>query len=81
MTNEAPTLTTFETKPPTLQEAQDIVGGYVEMTYSATQPDVQILINEDGISLALGANPAATILCGKPIVGNVVVLKEAALWD
>ena len=36
---------TLETKP-TLQQAQEIVGGLVEMVHSPSNPDVQVLVNE-----------------------------------
>ena len=34
---------TFEHQKPTLEEAQEIVGGYVEMVHSPNNPDIQIL--------------------------------------
>ena len=60
-------ITTFEHKQPTLEAAQEMVGGMVEMVRSPTNPDIQILVNEEG-------------LCGTGIVGNAVILKGDARW-
>ena len=42
-------ITVMEDKKPTLEEAQKIVGGLVEMVHSPKQPDWQILVNEEGL--------------------------------
>jgi hypothetical protein len=42
-------ITVFEDNQPTLQEAQKIVGGLVEMVHSPSEPDWQILVNEEGL--------------------------------
>jgi len=42
-------ITTFEHKQPTLEAAQEMVGGMVEMVRSPTNPDIQILVNEEGL--------------------------------
>jgi hypothetical protein len=70
----------YETKAPTLQEAQEIVGGYVEMVRSPTQRDWQVLVNEEGLLLNLPFNSEATELCGTGIVGPAIVLKGDARW-
>jgi len=72
---------TFEDKQPTLQEAQKIVGGFVEMVRSPTNPDIQILVNEEGLIQGLPCNKEATELCDTGIVGNAVILKGNARWD
>jgi hypothetical protein len=72
---------TFEDKQPTLQEAQKIVGGFVEMVRSPTNPDIQILVNEEGLIQGLPFNKEATELCDTGIVGNAVILKGNARWD
>ena len=45
-------ITVFEDRQPTLAEAQEIVGGLVEMVRSPTKPDWQILVNEEGFCLS-----------------------------
>lgn len=70
----------FETKQPTLEEAQGIVGGYVELVRSPTRPEWQILVNEEGLLKDLPFNEEATELCGTGIVGNAIILKGDAKW-
>ena len=70
----------FKDKQPTLEEAQQIVGGLVEMVRSPTKPDWQILVNEEGLIEGLPFNEEATELCGTGIVGPAVVLKGEAKW-
>ena len=71
---------TFEHQQPTLEEAQEIVGGYVEMVHSPNNPEIQILVNEEGLLTGLPFNKEATELCGTGIVGNAVILKGDAKW-
>ena len=71
----------FEDRRPTLEEAQRLVGGLVEMVRSPTQPDWQILVNEEGLLDGLPFNEEASKLCGTGIVGPAVVLKGEARWD
>lgn len=71
----------FEDRRPTLEEAQRLVGGLVEMVRSPTQPDWQVLVNEEGLLEGLPFNEEASKLCGTGIVGPAVVLKGEARWD
>jgi len=71
----------FEDRRPTLEEAQRLVGGLVEMVRSPTQPDWQVLVNEEGLLDGLPFNEEASKLCGTGIVGPAVVLKGEARWD
>ena len=73
-------ITVFEDNQPTLQEAQKIVGGLVEMVHSPSEPDWQILVNEEGFLTGLPFNAEATELCGTGIVGPAIVLKGDAKW-
>ena len=73
-------ITVFEDRQPTLEEAQKIVGGLVELVYSPKQPDWQILVNEEGLFEDLPFNAEATELCGTGIVGPAIVLKGEAKW-
>ena len=66
-------------KEPTLEEAQEIVEGWVEMV---TLPNGdQMLVNEEGRLKGLPVNPVASQLAGKLLVGNAVLLKGDARWD
>jgi len=73
----------FNDKQPTLEEAQKIVGGLVEMVAmpKGKKAEVQMLVNENGIVEQLPFNPNATVLAGKPIVGPAIILEGGALWD
>ena len=73
-------ITVFEDRKPTLAEAQEIVGGLVEVVRSPTKPDWQILVNEEGLLEGLPFNAEATELCGTGIVGPAIVLKGDAKW-
>jgi hypothetical protein len=56
----------------TLEEAQRLVGGYVEkiVTYSGAI----LLVNEDGRAKGLTLNLDASAVAGKDIVGDAVLL-------
>jgi hypothetical protein len=71
----------FEDRAPTLEEAQGLVGGLVEMVRSPTHRDWQILVNEEGLLEGLPFNEEATKICGTGIVGPAIVLKGNARWD
>jgi len=71
---------TFEDKKPTLEKVQKLVGGLVEMVHSPTNPDIQVLVNEEGLLDGLPFNEEATKICGTGIVGPAVVLKGNARW-
>jgi hypothetical protein len=73
-------LYTYEDDAPTLEQAQKLVGGYVEMVRSPTQRDWQVLVNEEGLLLNLPFNEEATELCGTGIVGPAIILKGKAKW-
>ena len=73
-------ITVFEDKQPTLEEAQAIVWGLVELVRSPDNPDWQILVNEEGLLEDLPFNEEATKLCGTGIVGPAIILKGDARW-
>jgi len=79
-----PKVITLSNKPPTLEEMQELVGGYVEHAKPLVPSDGverQYFINEDGKSLSLEPNPQATDHLGYPIVGNLVILEGKAIWE
>ncbi len=71
----------FEDRRPSLQEAQELVGGLVQMVRSPTKQGWQILVNEEGLLDGLPFNDEATKICGTGIVGPAIVLKGNARWD
>lgn len=76
---------TQKKESPTLQEAQDFVGGNVEMI-PVHEPKyagrVQVLVNEEGRMehMQLPPNPHASITCGYNVVGNALILYGKAKW-
>jgi len=71
----------FEDRRPSLQEAQELVGGFVEVVHSPQHQDWQILVNEEGLLEGLPFNQEATKICETRIVGPAIVLKGNARWD
>ena len=63
---------------PTLEEAQAMVGGWVVMAINT--PELQVLVDEDGLAKELEFNHQASELCNDYIVGNAVVLTGDAMW-
>jgi len=71
-------LTTITDKRPTLKEAQDIVGGYVEMVIDTDL--MQLMVDEEGLLKNLPFNPEASKMADRHIVGSALILKGAAMW-
>ena len=69
-------------KVPNLEEAQKIVGGYVEVVYPRATPGVVLLIDEEGRLKTSPINEVGSALYGDIIVGDIVVMtrKEAKPW-
>jgi hypothetical protein len=68
-----------EGEKPSLETAQGLVGGWVEMLTLANGD--QMLVNEEGLIHNLPHNPIASALAGRNLVGNAVLLKGEARWD
>ena len=66
------------TTRPTLAEAQEMIGGYVAL--AVDEPDMQILVDEDGISKELPVNKEISKLLGTTFVGNAIILIGDAMW-
>jgi len=62
----------------TLEQAQEIVGGYVEMVLLNNGD--QMLVDEEGLLKSKQSNPIATIIAKRHIVGNVIILSGKARW-
>ena len=56
----------------TLKELQSIVGGYVERLM-LLETGLVMYINEEGTIMGLPANPVASMIFGRPLVGEVIV--------
>ncbi len=54
-----------------LEELQKMVGGYIEVVRPLTGKGFLVL-NEEGLRMKLAPNGAASMLYGRPIVGDVV---------
>ena len=67
-------------KPPTLAEAQEIVGGYVEIVQLPNCPGIQMLVNEEGLIHRMEFNPEASDMAGKIIVGPALILIGTSRW-
>tara|TARA_Y100001973_G_scaffold31779_1_gene47945 strand:- start:85 stop:318 length:234 start_codon:yes stop_codon:yes gene_type:complete len=72
------TTTTMTTSRPSLEEAQEAVGGFVEVIPVERG---QLLVNEEGLLMSLPLNPTASQIAGRPIVGNALLLKGDAQWS
>ena len=70
-------LNTKEEKP-TLEQAQAIVGGWIEMI---TVGDMQVLFDEEGLLKQLPINEKASEMFGRPLYGPVLILENEARWD
>jgi hypothetical protein len=82
-----PRFTTIEDKQPSLEKAQELVGGLVELV-TLNNGD-QLLVNEEGLLSDLPFNVYATHLATEKsncflaehgIRGNAVLLKGSARW-
>jgi len=54
-----------------LEEAQDVVGGFVEVVRLNKG---KMLVNDDGIRLGLELNMLASIIAEQPILGTVAIV-------
>jgi len=66
-------------KPPTLQEAQSLVGGGLVELMTLPNGD-QLLFNEDGRAKKFPRNEEASRLARLQIVGPALLLQRSARW-
>ena len=71
-------VTFLKDKAPTLEEAQAIVEGYVEM--HTMDEGRQMLMNEEALPRRMELNLEASALMGWPVHGPVAVLEGKAKW-
>lgn len=76
------TITRMTDRRPSLEEAQNIVGGYVQMLY--LRDGSQMLVDEDGIAKCKEVNKEASkmtrgIYLGD-VLGDVLILSGDARW-
>ncbi|QDP46919.1 MAG: hypothetical protein Unbinned1529contig1001_34 [Prokaryotic dsDNA virus sp.] len=57
---------------------QDAVGGWLELLITRHG---DVFCNEEGKMQGLPFNPTATAICGKPIVGTVVLKTESPMFE
>ncbi len=61
----------------TLPEMQAKVGGYIELVGRTNLEGGQLIFaDEDGLMKKLPANTQASVMAGKPLVGNVLVVPK-----
>ncbi len=64
--------------PLTLKQAQSYVGGYVELI--TLGPKLQMIVNENGLTMKLDFNVLASGMALDYIVGDVLVLSDSDIW-
>ena len=63
-----------------LKEIQEKVGGDMEIVARTNlAPDQVMIVNEDGLSLRLNPNSRATMMAGRNIVGDVLIVPRKQL--
>ena len=76
MTN--PTVTKWPVKntPPNLKQLLEAVGGLFQIMPDCyvIKPNIQVIINEEGLIHGLAQNLQALEYCSYPIFGNVLIL-------
>ena len=66
-------------KEPTLKELQDEVGGFIELL--PLEDGSQMIMDEEGTFKNKPLNYTASLMAGKIIVGDVVILSEKGLLN
>ena len=67
--------------PVSLEKAQELVGGWVQLVQVPGNPADQMLVNEEGLLLNLSFNWIASGIAKQPIVGNAVIVSTGEGWD
>lgn len=61
-------------RKPTLKEAQEVVGGYVELVHPKVSPGYTLIVDEEGRMKGKPLNEMGCRLYGGDIVGDIIVL-------
>ena len=56
----------------TLEELQEMVGGYIELVHVPNKPSMRLVVNEEGLIRGLPLNHMATGIFGSEIVGDAL---------
>ena len=70
-------ITIFKDKKPSLEEAQAILGGLVQIVID--DGNIQLLVNEEGLLKNLELNKQASLMAGQTLVGPAIILKGGFL--
>jgi len=62
---------------PSLEELQELVGGYIEHFNTVYKGDwADVIVNEDGLPLGLPYNAVASLALSRSLVGTVVIFEQ-----
>lgn len=64
---------------PTLEEAQAIVGGLVQMV-PMQDTSIEVFVNEEGLLFGMEYNAPASAMCAMDLVGPALILCGSARW-
>lgn len=67
------------TTPLTLEQMQQAVGGYIEVVHIHYRPYRYMIVNEEGLIMALPVNPVASAIAEGIIVGTALLLEKHEL--
>ena len=62
--------------PPSLQELQSWVGGFIEYVSIPSKFKKDMVVNEEGLIHNLPFNQKASLIAKQPIVGDVILIKS-----
>lgn len=65
-------------REPTLEKLQEVVDGYIESVPIPGSDTGVLIVNEEGLLRGLGVNEMASLIAGRPIVGDVVVCEQTS---
>jgi hypothetical protein len=76
---EEPSVWVFAEKKPSLEQAQKMIGGSIELI-DLSDGD-QMLVDEEFLLKGLDINGMATIVANQRILGNAIILQGKAKWN
>ena len=66
--------------PVSLEKAQELVGGWVQVVQVPGNPAQQMIVNEEGLLENLPYNLIASSIAKQDIVGNAVIVTNGEGW-